>query len=219
MHVRQVIKSALGITVFGSSVLRTDPDLATVQLAVARMEQQPNDALQSVQRGVKGVQEALRLIKIPESCVELSQMRMESAVDHKTNRLIGYEGDIRIRVLVRDLSSMEKLLVAVVEAGAYQIDNVVYQSSRLKELRERTRRCAIESARRKADIYAEAAGVKVGAPIHIEDVNPDSLRRGYHSPDLDISTFDEGPEWGEFRPGSIAVTAAVILTYAIFDGA
>ena len=219
MYVHQAIRNALGITVFGSSLLRAEPDLASVELTVSRLEQQSGDAFQAAQQGVRGVKEALRQLNVPENCVEFSLMKLDSARDYKNDRLIGYKARTKIRILVREIQAIETLLISVVEAGAHRIDSVRYQTSQLKELREQARRGAVLSARRKAEVYAEAAGSSVGSPIHIEDINPDSLRHRGHSPDIDLTAHDDASEPTELRRGSITVTAAVMVTFAIFDGA
>ena len=71
----------------------------------------------------------------------------------------------------------------------------------------------MEAARAKAEQYAAAAGTKIGAPIHIEDVNPDEISRRSHLPDVDLSAEDGDVD--AHNPGSITVAGAVLVCFAI----
>jgi uncharacterized protein len=68
------------------------------------------------------------------------------------------------------------------------------------------------STRRKADLYAEAAGVRVGAVLHIDDVDSNNpahrLYRGHAPAQGEASAED-------LAPGHVVVSAAVILGLAI----
>lgn len=113
--------------------------------------------------------------------------------------------------IVRVEPDVASLSFAVVAAGAAEIAGADLQTTRLEEARRR----AIEAARKKALVYCTAAGVTLGLPIHIEDVNPDILNgsRGGHvlssePPSEDVGTLRA------FDPGWIAINAAVQVVYA-----
>ncbi len=219
MYVHQAINHALGITTFGSSLLRTEANLAQICLTVSRLEQHPKNALEATQEAAKAVREVLRQLEVPEGSIQLSRITVETAYEnYHRSHPIGYEASVEIRILIGDIGKIETLLIAVVDAGAHKIDSVRYQSKNLKELRAQARRQAVESARKKAELYAKAAGVRAGAPIHIEDVNPDNLRNRGHQPDIDVTEHDEGGQPGELQPGNVTVTAAVMVTFAILGG-
>ncbi len=63
----------------------------------------------------------------------------------------------------------------LVEAGVNSVEGVDFQVSNLAEVRSEARKQAMLAARRKADVYAAAAGITLGPVVHIEDTNPDLL--------------------------------------------
>ena len=67
------------------------------------------------------------------------------------------------------------------------------------------------AARRKAELYAEAAGVRLGAVIHVEDVDPERVNqeryRG-HGASGQASEQD-------LSPGQVVVSGAVVLSFGI----
>lgn len=115
------------------------------------------------------------------------------------------------------MDRVEATICGAVDAGANEIDNVDFQTRKLKEHRVTARQQAVAAAKRKAEVYAEAAGVSLDRILHIEDVNPEGLR-GYSEAHVvrEIEADDEGPV-SAFDPGAITVSAAVILSYSIRD--
>lgn len=87
---------------------------------------------------------------------------------------------------------------------------------RLREVRSDARARAVQAARVKAEELARAAGARLGATLHIEDINADDLGRRSHYPDIDLAQHDEaGPAAEAHSPGSITVAAAVMVCFAL----
>src|SRR5262249_38151006 len=91
-------------------------------------------------------------------------------------RMEGYTARVAFSAILRDLDGLEKVLTGVIEAGVDEVTGVELGTSRLKQLRAQARQEAVAAAREKADNYADAAGVRLGKVLHIEDINPDRLR-------------------------------------------
>ena len=64
-------------------------------------------------------------------------------------------------------------------------------------------------------MYCQAAGVKLGNIVHIEDLNPDSLGRGGHGESVDLTAHDEDSDIGTLQSGSLVVSAAVLVGYTL----
>ena len=83
------------------------------------------------------------------------------------NVLSGYRATNRVTVKLRDLSKIAGVIDAVTAAGANDIGSINFTVSNASKLLDDARAEAIVDARRKAEIYAKAAGVSLGAPISI----------------------------------------------------
>jgi uncharacterized protein len=69
----------------------------------------------------------------------------------------------------------------------------------------------VAAARSKAGLYAEAAGVRLGPVLHIEDVDPEHAgfeRYRAHAVGGEASAAD-------LAPGHVVVSAAVIVGFSI----
>ncbi|MEV0720484.1 SIMPL domain-containing protein, partial [Asanoa sp. NPDC050611] len=109
-----------------------------------------------------------------------------------------------------NIYEVEGLGVDLGAGGAYAVDGVDFDVVAKRELRAEARRKAVAAARGKAELYAEAAGVRLGAVLHIEDVDPDRVGperyRSHSSAQADASDQD-------LAPGHVVVSAAVTLGF------
>ena len=165
-----------GIRVFGSAVLRVEPDVASLQFTVARQAKQPKDAFRETHQAVKGVRAYLSQAGVGD--VASSRITLSRTFEYVNQRQqpTGYSANVSFNVVLSDLDRMEEVLAGVVDAGVTEIGSVEFRTARLKEFRAEAHRRAVAAAREKAAIYCQAAGVSLGAVVSLEDVNPVVLR-------------------------------------------
>ena len=214
MNVSQTIRHPFGINVFGSSLIRIEPDIASLNFAVSHLAQHPKDAFREARVLAQAVRTYLAQAQI--SDVSSSHISLSEERDYGRNerRLLGYSAKVAFNVLLRDLDRVEEILSGIVDAGANQITSVEFQTSRLKQVRAEARQRAVAAAYEKAEIYCQAVKVQLGGVLHIEDVNPDSLR-GYEGHVFYEVSPDEEEPLQAIDPGSIVVKAAVMISFQI----
>ena len=83
-------------------------------------------------------------------------------------KIAGYQVDNAVRVTIRDLAASGALLDTVVSAGANQISGIDFDVSDPKAAADEALRLAIVDARRKAELMAAAAGVRI---VRVLDVS------------------------------------------------
>lgn len=174
MFVNQSIQRPQGINVFGSHLIRAEPDYASIRFSVVITAEGPADSLAESAAAVVRVREPLRDAGVAEADETSSRVELSLGFEGygEKRRAVGYQAARGFQILVRDLAAIEPLLVALVDAGAKLIQSVSYKTSDIRALRAQAREVAVRAARAKADSYAQAAGVRVGRAIHIEDVTP-----------------------------------------------
>lgn len=77
-------------------------------------------------------------------------------------RIVGYEVRNNVTVTVRDLTKLGAILDSAVTEGSNQIDGLSFDVSNKTALLNEARKKAFADAKAKAELYAEAAGVKLG---------------------------------------------------------
>jgi uncharacterized protein YggE len=85
--------------------------------------------------------------------------------------IVGYRASNRVTVKLRDVSKLANVIDAMAGAGANDIGGISFRVSNASKLLDDAREQAIADARRKAEIYAKAAGVALGAPLSIAEEN------------------------------------------------
>lgn len=217
MYINQSIQRPAGVNVFGSALLRVDPDYASIRFAVTRMDAKPKAAFEAARAGAARVRAALQALGVADRDVRDSDTSLaeEWVGMNADRRMAGYRATVGFHVLVRSFGLVEPVLVAVVDAGADRILSVHSKTTRIKELRIEARQRALRAAQAKAEQYVGAAGARLGAVVHIEDVNPDETQRRSHMPDVDLSAHDEQTDTEAHNPGAIVVAGAVMACFAI----
>ena len=210
----QLIHNPFGITVFGSSLIRVEPDLVSLHFSVKRLQKKPQNAFSDVKKSAQKVRKFLKQAEVPD--VNSSRVTIEQSFRYKANehQFVGYTATINFHVLLHKLDKMESILSGIIDAGVNQVSNVNYQTTRLKELRADARRRAVEAAQEKAINYCSAAGVSLGEIIHIDDVNPDTLRKREGHVVSEIQP-DDSDDNHAFNPGSITIGGAVKIAFKL----
>ena len=72
-------------------------------------------------------------------------------------------------IRLRDVTKVANVIDTLVGAGANEIGGINFMVSQASKLLDEAREKAIADARRKAEIYAKAAGVTLGAPLGITE--------------------------------------------------
>ncbi|GAA3656991.1 SIMPL domain-containing protein [Lentzea roselyniae] len=211
----QMVERPWGMTVFGAADVKARPDLVRVRFKVSRVEQTPSESFAAASEAIGAVRQVLRGHGVPDAAVERSHLDLQSSHTYGTPReFLGYQCEATFAVETRDLDDVQPLLVDLVAAGANEIAGVEFDVSGKAELRAEARRQAVAAARRKAELYAEAALVRLGSVVHIEDVDPEKAGGGRyrgHGGGGDASADD-------LAPGHVVVMAAVILGFSINHG-
>jgi uncharacterized protein YggE len=119
---------------------------------------------------------------------------------------------VEFAVRLTDLELVDEALVALVDGGADEILSVHYDTTQKPQLRATARRAAVDAAKRKAELYAEAAGAALGPVIHIDDVDPGNLAGDSHGMAIAAAMLNGA---GDFAPGQLTVSAAVVLGFSL----
>ena len=201
------IRQPWGVSAFGQGDVSGEPDYADLRLSINRQSDKPEQALEAARIAVSAVLAAARELGIADTDVTSSRTSVRTVISHGRDKEMrsGPRCTVSLSVRLFDLDQVDRVLVALVDAGADTIGNVAYDTTHKPELRAEARRMAVQAALSKAELYAEAAGVSLGSVIHIEDVDPARLTgvaRGRRAPTESS---------GDLVPGEITVSAAVLL--------
>jgi len=164
----QEIDPPQGVTVVGAGEVRAKPDLAVVRVGVVSQASTARAALDANNAAMRAIMAALAKEAIAERDVQTSQFSVQPRYRHDPNnqlppRIDGYEVSNQLAVIIRDLDRLGAVLDLAVSVGSNQILGVEFSLSDPEPRRDEARRLAVEDALRKAELYAAAAKIKLGA--------------------------------------------------------
>jgi hypothetical protein len=125
-------------------------------------------------------------------------------------RIVGYQVTNQVRVVVRDLARLGHLLDTVVRAGANRLDGIRFAVSDPAAAADQARRAAVEDAKRRAALYVETAGARLGRVIQIAETAVHVPRPVMMRAEA-IAAAAEVP----VAPGENEITATVSVVFAI----
>ena len=180
------------------------------------MSRSRGDAFSTSKNSARAVQEFLRKQNVAEFGTSRVALTRTMKLVNGVQQFAGYQARITFSILVKDLDRVDQLAEGLVSAGANEIERIVFETTKLKEVRSEARRMAMSAAFDKAQNYCAAGRVELGQILHIEDVNPLSLQagmaRGAHG---GINVNEDDGDVGAFDPSLIEVAAAVFVSYEL----
>ncbi|MFE5398407.1 SIMPL domain-containing protein [Streptomyces sp. NPDC056568] len=207
----ETINEPWGLSVFGAGSVRVEPQLVRVKLAVDVLEPAPDRAFEGAGTAVARLREVLRRHGVPDTSVSGSRLGLSSEYNGYGGErtFLGYRCQASYSVETDALDGLQQLIVDAVDAGAHRIDDVEFDVHDKPAMRDEARRKAVAAARRKAEVYTEAAGVRLGPVVHIQDVDAESFRqyRGHGG--------GGGSSAGDLAPGMVEVSAGVVLGFSL----
>lgn len=210
----QSIDKPWGLSVFGSGSVRLEPQLVRVRLTIDVLESSPDNAFRTAGTAVSRLREMLRGHEIPDASVSGSRLKLSSEYDGYGGgrKFLGYRCRASYVIETEAVDSLQQLIVDAVDAGANHVDEVVFDVRDKPAVRDEARRRAVAAARRKAEVYAQAAGVALGTVLHIQDVDAESweLRSGSRGHGGGGGSSD-----GDLAPGMVEVHAGVLLGFSL----
>ncbi len=163
------------IEVTGEASVEATPDFARVTLGVTTTAK---DAGEAMAANAKATNTLIATLKgegvvpadIQTSSVSVSPTFSNPSPGSSTQPTItGYNVGNMVTVTVRDLARLGALLDKAVGSGANAMYGVVFGENDPGALLDRARPLAVADAKRKADIYAAAAGANVGRLLELSE--------------------------------------------------
>ncbi len=209
--------------------VRVKPDRAAITFGLSQKTANLRDGaarLNQVSRQVtayllkRGVEERF----IQADGLSIRPVYTEEPVYTNTGRRTGkekleYELSQTFTVTLEDPSQYEDVLYSLLDMGVNRVENISFYSTSIRIHRDEARRLAVKYAREKAELLAEAAGVKLGKIVSVqEDSLPGWPGARYAASNISQNVYNGGiPAEESVSPatGMISVKAAVTLTYKI----
>jgi len=156
------------VTVNGQGRVSYNPDLAVITLGVQIDKVvKADEALSQLNDKVKNIIKEVKAVGISEEEIQTQNYSLYPQYDYKDNISVvsGYNANqqlvIKVSAYDQDKEKLNRVITAASKAGANQVSSLVFDSSKLNDLKQEARLKAIEDAKSKAQDLAVKAGVEL----------------------------------------------------------
>jgi uncharacterized protein YggE len=195
------------------------PDMARVDASVVAEADNASQAMADQRERMSAVMTALIDAGVAEADIQTSGLSLSpiyGSYDRQQNgqgpRITGYRASNRVTVTARDLTLVGPTLDALVEAGANDIGNIMFDFEDSTELLNDARRDAVAQLLERAQLYADAADMRIGRILEMNEsggYRPMMQREATRAFSADAAT--------PVAPGEMSLTVNVSATFEILE--
>ncbi len=211
------------ITVNSSEKVTVIPDIAEVVYAVRT---EAKDAAACQQKNTEDVNQVIDLLKslgIAETSIQTSNYYMQPVYNYSNNtqRITGYEATATLTVSDLPIDGLGNILSESVKAGINNIQSITYQSSKYDEGYANALTLAMESAKNKAGVLAQAGGCTLGGIAGIcENSNYGEARYTDYALSSQMRSYGAIKQMAEdeslnIMPGEVDIEVNITVEYFI----
>ncbi len=161
------------LSVTGQGEALAAPDMAIVTIGVQTDGDTAAAALRANSAAMSTTIDKLKSMDIEARDIQTSGLNVNPRYNYERNRsepeVIGFRASNSVRVRLRDLDKAGAVIDEAVSSGANSLGGVSFTFAEPKPLYDEARRDAVADARSRAALLADAAGVRLGPILTIQD--------------------------------------------------
>lgn len=205
------------ITVSGGGQVNLAADMAYVTLGISISDSDVSTVMQQANTSIDSICAALVESGLPKDCISTDYLYISPQYDYSgdnSNEIIGYNVNSGLKLTIDDVDAVGSYIDVAFAAGANSFDSITFAVKDNSEARDEALRLAVADAEKKADVLAEAAGMKLGDIVSIEENNSDSYYNTEGFAAKDIADAGAGTS---VYPSKVNVSVQVQVCYALED--
>ena len=210
----QEVKQIPQIIVNGEGKVKVVPDQATI---AATVETKGNNAKEVKKQNDEKIDAILKFIKkmnLAPADFKTQRVSLNPQYDYEKKKH-SYNATQTIEILLRDLSNYDELMEGLVNQGINRIDNVTFQSSKMKQYESEARKLAMKEAKLKAEDYVSVLGQKVGRALPISDNSQTYYPQPMYVGMKTMQSNDMSAPRETLAAGEITITATVTVNFIL----
>ena len=207
--------SSRTMTVSAVGDAAAEPDMAVFSIGVETEGPSAAVALRNNSANMRATIDKLKELGIEERDIQTSNLIVNPQYDYDTAqnrpRLIGFLASNTVSAQLRDLDNIGAVLDESVQVGANKINSLSFAFAEPQPLYDEARREAIAKAKAQAELMSEAAGVRLGPILTIQDGHISTPMPRTPMARMEVA-FDQSVP---VERGESMVTAGVTIVYEI----
>ena len=161
------------VSVSASGTVAAEPDIAHIQAGVTTEADTARDAIARNNAVMAKLIEGLKAAGIAARDIQTTTLHVEPRYsqpkDGRPGTISGYRVVNQARLTVREVKRLGEVLDQAIALGANQINSIGFDIANAETLKDEARKQAMANAKRRAELYATAAGVQLGQVLRISE--------------------------------------------------
>lgn len=213
------------INATGDAEIKVLPDQVMISLGVEVHAKLFDTARHENDRRIRAVRAAVARLGIQEKDVQTDFIQVGISYENDGVTPQYFSTRKSLVIVLHDVNKMEAVLASALDAGATHVHGIDFQTTHLREHRDRARTLAVQAASDKARDMAAAAGRKTAGPIGISGADYGTRSWygnwwGKQHVAMSQNVYQQngiagGTVQGTVAPGQISVTATVAMTFRL----
>lgn len=198
------------ITVSGTGETQVRADTAVISLGVNARDKDVLQAQQKVNGAIAAIRAALADEGVPEEDINTDYMNIYAIYDYEDDReqVQAYNASSVLAVKVTEIDSVGRLIDAAFAAGANTLNGITFSAADTEAARAESLRKAVDDAKEKAEILAEASGMKITGTEVITEGN-------VYSYDNTVGNFTAKAMGRDEGAGTVVQAAKLIVSATV----
>ena len=205
------------ITVNGTGETRISADTAVISMGVSARNKDVLEAQKTVNGSIAQIRQALLDGGVAEENINTDYMSIYAIYnyDEDAERIQAYEASTTLAVKVTDMEIVGEVIDKAFAAGANTLNGISFSASDTDAARDEALRAAVAEARGRAEVLAEASGLKITGIELISDGNVfsyDNRVGNFSAKRMDEAAADTGAGT-VVQAAKLIVSATVSITF------
>lgn len=150
------------------------PDMAVISVGATHQAKTAKAAMGAVNKVSGAMLDVLQAAGIDATDMQTSRLSLSPVYDRRSREdggptLVGFSASNQMTVRVREIDQVGVVLGELVAAGANDMGGIRFELSDPGPLQDEARKLAVADARARAELFAQAAGVRLGRIMTISE--------------------------------------------------
>ncbi|WP_176720445.1 SIMPL domain-containing protein [Desulfuribacillus stibiiarsenatis] len=199
------------VNVGGVGEIFVEPDAAKISIGVVTTAKTAEQAQKDNAQAANRVMTALAAAGIDKKQIQTQNYSVYPQYDYSINRngqaeIIGYQARNMLLVDVKSIDKLGAIIDKASQAGANEVNNVQFYSTKEEVLRSQALTAAVQDAAKKADVVAAALNKKVADVVSISTDSASVTPPVFYAPEMAKMAGDASTP---IMTGEIVIRASV----------
>lgn len=215
------------VNVNATDSVKVQPDMAELSLTIEPQADTADEARQTAADELQKLTEGLTALGIDAANVTSTQVSISARYDwsQSTETIVGYTASLSVTVKELTLDQASSAVTAAASVSDTTVGGVSYYVSNYDEMYQQALVSAMQAAKTKADVLAQAAGASVGQVLTVQEGSDSQQYRSQSNglAETAVVAYDSSSASTEaatgsdivLNPGTVEICASVTVSYEL----